>query len=63
MTDDAREVQHTIKMLSTFMRTTKDENTNQRTQTLRTKFPKCFYFTKTKNTIIISFKKGNIKND
>ena len=41
----------------------KDENTNQRTQTLRTKFPKCFYFTKTKNTIIISFKKGNIKND
>ena len=42
----------------------KDKNTNQRTQTLRTKFPKCFYFTKTKNIIIIvSFKKGNIKND
>lgn len=41
----------------------KNKNTNQRTQTLRTKFPKCFYFTKTKNTIIISFKKGNIKND
>ena len=25
MTDDAREVQHTLKMLSTFMRTTNNE--------------------------------------
>lgn len=62
MTDDVRKVQHTLKMLSAFRRTTKGQE-HQRTQTLRTKFPKCFYFTKTKNTIIISFKEGNIKND
>lgn len=56
MTDDVSIPSRGLKDLTEVQHTTKGPahpNTPQHTQAFRTKFPKCFYFIKTKNIIII----------